>query len=108
MTGVQTCALPICLCHEFSAGPVALLPAYVLGVRPLEAGFRKVLVAPQVALLDWAEGAVPTPHGLIHITWRKTDDKIRLEVQVPCAIGSGALQILAPPNCKLRTTVVEY
>ncbi len=96
------------LCHEFSAGPVALLPAYVLGVRPLEAGFRKVLVAPQVALLDWAEGAVPTPHGLIHITWRKTDDKIRLEVQVPCAIGSGALQIQAPPNCKLRATVVEY
>jgi len=58
-------------CHGWSAGPAWLLPAYVLGVRPLEPGWSKVTLDPQAADLQWAEGTIPTPHGPIHVRWER-------------------------------------
>jgi alpha-L-rhamnosidase len=54
-------------CHAWSAYPAFLLPAYALGVRPLEPGFARALIAPQLCDLTWAEGRVPTPHGPIAV-----------------------------------------
>lgn len=76
------------LCHGWSGGPTHLLPAYVLGVRPISAGFREFLVAPQPGNLTWAEGKVPTPHGEIALRWerdkRNTSMRIKLEFANPC------------------------
>ena len=54
-------------CHGWSAYPAYLLSAYALGVRPLEVGFSRALIAPQLCDLTWVEGRVPTPHGLIAV-----------------------------------------
>jgi alpha-L-rhamnosidase len=54
-------------CHGWSAYPAYLLSAYALGVRPLEVGFARALIAPQLCDLTWAEGRVPTPHGPIAV-----------------------------------------
>jgi hypothetical protein len=56
-------------CHGWSAGPAYLLPTYVLGVQPVEPGFSRVRVTPQLGDLQWAEGVVPTPHGDIIVRW---------------------------------------
>jgi hypothetical protein len=56
-------------CHGWSAGPVYLLPTYVLGVQPTEPGFSRVRIMPQLGDLQWAKGVVPTPHGDIAVRW---------------------------------------
>ncbi|KAJ5701943.1 hypothetical protein N7488_009491 [Penicillium malachiteum] len=47
----------------FSVGPTYLLSRYVLGVKPVEAGFKKFIVSPRLEIegLKWAQGRVPTP-----------------------------------------------
>jgi len=47
------------------------LPAHVLGVQPAEPGFASVLIEPQLCDLQWAEGVVPTPKGLIRLRWER-------------------------------------
>ena len=46
---------------------------YLLGVEPLEPGFRTFRLAPQPPKdLALARGRVPTPHGMIEVEWRRT------------------------------------
>ena len=52
-------------CHGWTSGPAWQLPAWVVGVKPLENGFRSVEIAPNLDTLDFAEATVPTPHGEI-------------------------------------------
>jgi len=54
-------------CHGWAGGPTAWLTEHVLGLQPIEPGCRRVRVAPQLGDLDYAEGVLPTPHGLITV-----------------------------------------
>ncbi len=54
-------------CHGWAGGPTAFLSEKVLGIRPLEPGFTRFAWAPDLAALEWAEGTVPTPHGVIRV-----------------------------------------
>ncbi len=56
-------------CHSWTAGPVVLLGQEILGVKPAEPGFRKVLIRPRWADLESVRGAVPTPNGPIEVGW---------------------------------------
>lgn len=55
------------LCHGWASGPAPWLAKYILGITPLEAGYKKVLFKPHLAGLAWAKGAVPTPYGNITV-----------------------------------------
>lgn len=55
------------LCHGFSAGPAAFLPSEVLGLRPLEDGWKRFSVNPDLGNLKWVDASVPTPFGNIVI-----------------------------------------
>ena len=61
------------LCHAWSALPLYYYGAYVLGVRPLEPGFRRFALSPYPDRFMEAKGAVPTPAGPIRVEWRRTD-----------------------------------
>nr|WP_246376828.1 hypothetical protein [Conyzicola lurida] len=67
------------LCHGWAAGPAALLPRVVLGVRPLSDGWREFGVSPRLGALDWASAVVPVPGGEIFVT----ADRDRVRVDVP-------------------------
>jgi len=56
------------LSHAFCAGPLYSLPARFGGVRAIEPGFRRVLVSPRLAGLDWLMTTVPTPRGDVSVT----------------------------------------
>lgn len=72
------------LCHGWASGPAPWLNRYVLGVRPSAPGFRKVSVKPFLGDLDWAEGTVPTPHGIIKVRHEKqADGTIKTTIDVP-------------------------
>ena len=56
------------LCHAWGASPIYLLGKYYLGVRPTKPGYEEFEVWPSLGGLDWIEGDVPTPHGMIHVS----------------------------------------
>ena len=70
-------------CHAWSALPAYLLSAFVLGVRPLEPGYRRALIAPQLGDLTWAEATVPTPHGPIAVRVEKAERGLIVQVTLP-------------------------
>jgi hypothetical protein len=75
------------LCHGWSGGPAAWLIDHVLGVKPTGTGFSEVAVSPHLIDLDWAEGTVPTPHGVIRVRHdRRPDGPINSEVSLPAGI----------------------
>lgn len=72
------------LCHGWASGPTAWLSQNVLGVKPLEPGFKRARVAPQLGHLKWAEGAYPTPHGPIRVRHdRRADGAIDSRIDAP-------------------------
>ncbi len=71
------------LCHGWSAVPAYIYQAYILGIKPLEYGFKKFSVNPLFANLPYARGKVPTPSGNIKIAWQKIDDKYVGQLEHP-------------------------
>ena len=71
-------------CHAWGALILYELPAVILGVRPLEPGYRSVAIRPRPGYLREAEGDVVTPMGMIHVHWTKDqEDQLRLEYDAP-------------------------
>ena len=89
-------------CHAWSAGPAYFLGAYVLGVRSLEPGWSRVLVAPQpCGGLSWARGTVPVPGGgRIDISWRlespSSGDALAGDGQSPPSTARMHLRVVSP------------
>jgi hypothetical protein len=70
--------------HAWGTAPVNIIPRYLLGVRPIEPGFGKVLIEPQPGPLKWAEGTIPTIRGPIHVRFDKEDaGGIELKMSLP-------------------------
>ncbi|MDR2849613.1 MAG: alpha-L-rhamnosidase [Verrucomicrobiota bacterium] len=70
--------------HAWGAAPANIVPRCVLGVRPLEAGFGKILIRPQPGSLEAVEGTVPTVRGTVRVGVRQTAGKaFRAAVEVP-------------------------
>lgn len=57
------------MCHGWSAIPLYFAYAYLLGVKPVEPGFRVFEFSPVFGVVDRASGVVPTPHGPIDVDW---------------------------------------
>jgi alpha-L-rhamnosidase len=72
------------LCHGWASGPTAWLSQHVLGVQPLEPGFARARVVPNLGNLEWAEGQYPTPKGPIVVRHQRLEDgSIESTVEVP-------------------------
>ena len=69
--------------HGWSSGAAPALTEYVLGVVPTSPGFATFTVGPHPGDLNYAEGDVPTPHGLIHVAWKATGGALALGVSAP-------------------------
>ena len=54
--------------HAWGAAPINVISRYVLGVTPLEPGFGKIRIAPQVGNLKRVAGTVPTARGPVKVS----------------------------------------
>jgi hypothetical protein len=70
-------------CHAWSATPTFDLSTDVLGVAPLEPGFARFRVAPQLADLAWARGVFPSPRGDICVAWTRETNRFEMSLDVP-------------------------
>ena len=54
------------------------------GIKILEAGFAKILIAPKPTnMLDHLSAKIATKHGTVSSKWYHTDGKIRYEIETP-------------------------
>jgi len=74
------------LCHGWAAGPAALLPAAVLGLKPITDGWREFEVRVELGELLWATAVVPVPHGEIFVT--ADTRQVRVEIPAGCTLVS--------------------
>ena len=71
-------------CHGWASGPTAWLSEHVLGIEPVEPGFKTVRIDPHLGDLEWAEGTFPTPYGLIEVRYQKNaDGSVSSDVKLP-------------------------
>jgi hypothetical protein len=83
------------LAHGWSSAPTSALTGYVLGARPVRAGYATWIVQPQPGSLTWSVGQVPTPHGPLAVKWgRPGGGGFDLEVTAPNGT-SGAIAVPA-------------
>ncbi|MDE3161786.1 MAG: alpha-L-rhamnosidase [Acidobacteriota bacterium] len=75
------------LSHGWSSGPAAWLIEQVLGITPLELGYRRIQVRPDLAGLQWAQGAIATPRGPVRV--KATTQ--RIAVNLPAGITAEVL-----------------
>jgi hypothetical protein len=81
------------LCHAWAgAAPVMALSRGVLGVEPLEPGYRVCEVKPQPCGLEWVKGSVPAPGGPIEVEWKGTKGEVRLPGGVSARIAGKLAQ----------------
>lgn len=74
--------------HAWGAAPINILSRYVLGVQPLEAGYGKVRIRPQLGPLREVHGTVPTIRGDIRVhAWRNSPDAAaEFTIEVPANV----------------------
>jgi hypothetical protein len=97
------------LCHAWAAGPAALLPEAVLGIRPLSPGWRTFEVLPALGDLPWAAAVVPVPDGELVVS--AAGDAVTVDVPAgttlvrqterwagPCVVGWRGSDSATPLN----------
>jgi alpha-L-rhamnosidase len=70
--------------NHYSLGSVGQwLYEYVGGIRALTPGYERVLIAPEPGELAWARVVYRSVRGEITSAWRREDDALHLEVELP-------------------------
>ena len=75
------------LCHAWGTPPLNVISRYILGVTPLEPGFAKIRVRPQVGSLARVEGKVPTAKGPVNV--HVEGGVLTLDVPAPARVEWG-------------------
>ena len=70
--------------HAWGTPPLNVISRYLLGVTPLEPGFAKIRIRPQVGRLDWVKGTVPTAKGPVKVS--VVEDVLTVETPAPARI----------------------
>ncbi len=90
--------------HPWACSPLQLCGQGILGVRPLEPGYRRFVVCPQLGGLRWASGVIPVRTGDIRVSVeQKSDSIVHIDVNVPprtnaeiCVDGSSHRIVCSP------------
>jgi alpha-L-rhamnosidase len=70
--------------HAWGAAAGNLIARYVLGLRPLAAGYGQVLIQPQLGqMLSYVQGMVPTIRGLVSIQASNAPGQFQLSLNIP-------------------------
>ncbi|WP_285246839.1 family 78 glycoside hydrolase catalytic domain [Pseudarthrobacter sp. efr-133-R2A-89] len=76
--------------NHYALGAVAdWMHKAIGGIRPLEPGYARVLIAPQPGDgISWAKTSLKTPHGEVRVEWTLDGGAFRLEATVPAGVAA--------------------
>ena len=90
-----------------------LMSGYILGVQPIETGYRKFEAIPHPAGLKWAKGLVPVFNGQIDFAWEFNNEKeliytsrIIVPERTSCKLGIPIAYFESPYTVKLNDQVI--
>ncbi len=70
--------------HAWGGAPANLIPRKLMGIEPLEPGFRKIRIKPQPASLDSASIMMPTIRGPVSVFFRNSpEQRFYMEAGIP-------------------------
>jgi len=69
--------------HAWGAAPIIMFVEGILGISPLEPGYRRFSINPNLCGLSGAKGSIPTPNGCIRIAITKNGDRTAVIVDIP-------------------------
>lgn len=71
------------LCHGFSTAPVYFIYREILGIVPLEPGFRKIKIAPRNFIPERTSGTLPLIQGRLFLKWENAATEVSIQLEVP-------------------------
>lgn len=73
--------------HAWGAAPANIIPRCLMGVQPIEPGFAKVRIKPQVGTLRTARLDLPTIRGTIHVDFASEPSRsFNLNIVLPANV----------------------
>ena len=90
------------LMHGWSTWPVYLLPRYLGGVEPLEAGWTRFKVKPVLAGLETVHVQLSTPAGNVEVSVKAQESRNTGELTVEAPLGTTA-EVCAPEGWVIVT-----
>jgi len=70
--------------HPWGTAPANIIPRRLFGIQPLEPGYKKILIKPQVGNLSSGSIDLPTLRGNIHIDFKQIEGtSFSMNVDVP-------------------------
>jgi alpha-L-rhamnosidase len=70
--------------HAWGSAPGTIIPRKLMGIEPIEPGYRKIRIKPQPGWLKHAEIELPTIRGDVHVAFQNVPgEKFELNVSIP-------------------------
>ncbi len=93
------------LCHGWSSLPIYYQSGCLLGVTPLEPGFRRFEVRPYAdEFTHYAAGTVPTPAGPVAVQWQRRENGLHLTIDHPASLECVVADY---PECPVVTAIIN-
>ena len=91
--------------HAWGAAPANIIPRYIIGLQPIEGGFRKMRIKPHPGSLQFASAIIPTIQGDVRVTYdNKTHEAFNLHVVIPANCEA---EIWMPRYEKSNTLIIN-
>jgi hypothetical protein len=69
--------------HAWGAAPANIIPRQLMGVTPLEPGFSKIQIKPQIGDLEFASLTMPTVRGPVSVSVEQDETYNRYVIEIP-------------------------
>ena len=89
--------------HAWGSAPASVIPRKLMGIEPLEPGYRKISIKPQLGSLGHAEIKLSTIRGDVKVSFlNKPGEKFELKVSIPANMQADVyLPRLSTSDCVL-------
>lgn len=88
--------------HAWGAAPANLIPRKLMGVEPVEPGFRTVRIRPRPGPLESASLDLPTIRGTIRVDFRASPESFAMGVEIPANVRA---QVHVPAGARADDVV---
>jgi len=89
--------------HAWGAAPANVIPRKLMGVEPMEPGFDKVRIKPQVASLENAKAVIPTIKGDVSLNIENKKGQYRMELTIPANMDGEVYLPLLSKKYEVKT-----
>ncbi len=79
--------------HAWSTSPLNIIARFLMGIRPLAPGFRKILIQPQSGFVKNASLKLPTVSGEIYAGFKQNSSNYELKIKIP---GNCSATVILP------------